>query len=290
MCGIAQEMFTDTANIINNSHHSRKVSRSRSTKSPDIIILAGQFDMRHHSNTVRNISITTATNTKELIRSKVADIHTPVLNIDHCMRSMLNRITDNINIRIDLFCTACNFLDIHDITGNIGSSHNAEKNRILIHILHNLIRIKTTRHLISRNLTELPASLLAIILNRIMSRRMLQSRSNCILTPVNTFHNCTNCMEHSLGSSQFRNQSTTLRTKNNLQDLLSTILNIISQIKPSATGTLRTIRKLLNRSLSLNRLLQSQRTTRVLKEKTRTILRILICITKLRFQLLLICI
>ena len=61
LCGITQEILTDTANIINNRHHSRKVSRSRSTKSPYIIILAGQLDMRQQSNTVRNISITAAT-------------------------------------------------------------------------------------------------------------------------------------------------------------------------------------------------------------------------------------
>ena len=283
-------MFTDTANIINNSHHSRKVSRSRSTKSPDIIILTGQFDMRHYSNTIRNISITAATNTKELIRSKVADIHIPVLNIDHCMRSMLNCITYNVDIRIDLFCTTCDLLDIHDITGNVGSSHNTEKNCILIHILHDLIRIKASSHLISRNLTELSAGLFTVILNRIMSRRMLQSRSNCVLTPVNTFHDRTNRMEHGLGSSQLSDKRTTLRTKNNLKDLLSTILNVICQVKSSAAGTLRAIRKFLDRSLSLNSLLKSQRTTGVLKEKSRAILRILICIIKLRFQLLLICI
>ena len=290
LCRIAQEMLTDTANIINNRHHSRKVSRSRCTKSPYIIILACQFDMWHYSNTVRNISITAATNTKELIWCKVAHIHIPVLNIDHCMRSMLNCITDNINIRVDLFCTTCDLLDIHNITGNIGSSHNAEKNGILIHILHDLIRIKTTCYFICRNLTELSSGFLTVILDRIMSRWMLQSRSNRILTPVNTFHDRTYCMEHSLGSSQLGNQRTTLCTKDNLKDLLSTILNIICQIKTSAAGTLRTIRELLDSSLSLNSPLKSQRTTRVLKKKSRTILRILICIIKLRFQLLLICI
>ena len=290
LCKIAQEMLTDTANIINNRHHSRKVRRSRCTKSPYIIILACQFDMWHYSNTVRNISITAATNTKELIWCKVAHIHIPVLNIDHCMRSMLNCITDNINIRVDLFCTTCDLLDIHDITGNIGSSHNTEKNSILIHILHDLIRIKTTGYLISRNLTELPAGLLAVILNRIVGRWMLQSRSNRIFTPVNTFHNRANCMKHSLGSSQLSDKCTTLCTKNNLKDLLRTILHIIRQIKAPATSTLRTIRKFLDSSLSLNSPLKSQRTTRVLKKKSRTILWILICIIKLRFQLLLICI
>ena len=101
LCGVTQEMLPDTANIINNRHHSRKVSRSRSTKSPYIIILAGQLDMRHHSNTVRNISITAATNTKELIRCKVADIHIPVLNIDHCMRRMLN-CSEKLGYKLDI--------------------------------------------------------------------------------------------------------------------------------------------------------------------------------------------
>ena len=119
---------------------------------------------------------------------------------------------------------------------------------------------------------------------------MLQSRSNCVLTPVNTFHDRTNRMEHSLGSSQLSDKRTTLCTKNNLKDLLSTILNIIRQIKAPAAGTLRTIRELLDSSLSLNRLLKPQRTTGVLKEKSRAILWILICIIKLRLQLLLICI
>ena len=105
---------------------------------------------------------------------------------------------------------------------------------------------------------------------------MLQSRSNCVLTPVNTFHDRTNRMEHGLRSSQLSDKCTTLCTKNNLKDLLRTILHIIRQIKAPAAGTLRTIRKFLNRSLSLNSLLKSQRTTGVLKEKSRAILWILI--------------
>ena len=83
-------------------------------------LVVGQF-----CNTVGYIGIAAAADSEELVRREVCHIYAPVFYINDRMRRMLNGIADDIDVWVDLLCTARDLLDIHDISGNVGGSHNA---------------------------------------------------------------------------------------------------------------------------------------------------------------------
>ena len=122
---VSKEMFCNIAYIIDDCHHRCEVTRCRSSESPYIRSFTCEFSVRHARNTVRYITVSTSTYTKEFVRCEVGYIYTPVFNIYNGMWCMLYCVTYNVDVRIDLFGTSCNFLDIHDISGNVGSSHDA---------------------------------------------------------------------------------------------------------------------------------------------------------------------
>ena len=216
------KVLSNGAYIVDYSHHGREVSGSRCAKGPYIGVFQCKLMVHHGSYTVRYIGKSASSYAKEFVRSDIGSIHAPVFYIHYCVRRMLHCVRDHIDLRIDFFYPADKFFDVHNIAGDIGCCHNADKAGVLIHILHYFVYINAACLRVGRDFAEFPASLGAGILHGVMRGGMLQAGSNGVLSPFDILQDHIHDLEHGLGSGKFSYKCAAFCAKDDFQDFFCT--------------------------------------------------------------------
>ena len=158
------EMLADGAYIVDNSHHGSEVAGRRCAESPHVGVLEGQLVVHHGGYAVRYIGKSAASYTKEFVRRDVGRVNAPVLHVDHSVGGVLHSVCDHIAFRIDFFYSPDDLFDVHDVSGDVGCSHDADKAGVLVHVFHNLIYVNPSGGLVGRNLPEFSPCLRAGVL------------------------------------------------------------------------------------------------------------------------------
>ena len=161
-------MAADRADVVDDSHHCRKVSRCRRSQGPDLRCLEQKPLVEHAGDTGRDIGKTAASDAEEFIWSKITYVHIPVFHIDHAVGRVLHGVADHVDIRIDLMHAAGDLLDVHNVAGDVGSSHHADQHGVFVNMLQDFLNLDAAGFGIGRNLTELPAGADAGVRNRVM--------------------------------------------------------------------------------------------------------------------------